>query len=208
MKKLFLITIFILISSSLIFAQEVLVGDDYKQDATIITEELRKLDIDEQIKSDDKLDLHDRKIENLATPTATTDAATKAYTDTKAAKGANSDITSLSGLTTPLSTPQGGSGVAGKTYATGTYTGTTADQNIAHGLGGTPTYIVITCFDDLNVPVFWMNGMETTMVDFSGGRRTNQFTAVPDGTNIKLKGAATYVNRNGITYYYVAIVGQ
>ena len=37
-----------------------------------------------------------------------TQKATKTYADTKAAKGANSDITSLSGLTTPLSRAQGG----------------------------------------------------------------------------------------------------
>jgi hypothetical protein len=37
-----------------------------------------------------------------------TQKATKTYADTKATKGANSDITSLSGLTTPLSRAQGG----------------------------------------------------------------------------------------------------
>jgi len=50
-----------------------------------------------------------------------TQKATKTYADTKAAKGANSDITSLSGLTTPLSTAQGG-------------TGKTANANAANGV--------------------------------------------------------------------------
>ena len=41
-----------------------------------------------------------------------TSAQTETLLNDKAAKGANSDITSLSGLTTPLSTAQGGTGVA------------------------------------------------------------------------------------------------
>jgi len=82
------------------------------------------------------LNLNSNKIVNLATPTLSTDAVTKAYVDTadalsllkasnlsdvanattartniSAAKsGANSDITSLTGLTTPLSQAQGGTG--------------------------------------------------------------------------------------------------
>lgn len=39
-----------------------------------------------------------------------TQKATKTYVDTKASKGANTDITSLAGLTTPLSEAQGGTG--------------------------------------------------------------------------------------------------
>ena len=50
-----------------------------------------------------------------------TQKATKTYADGKAAKGANSDITSLAGLTTPLSAAQGG-------------TGATANANAASGV--------------------------------------------------------------------------
>jgi hypothetical protein len=79
------------------------------------------------------LDANNNKIVNLADPTLVQDAATKNYSDTtylakaanlsdvanattsrtniSAAKsGANSDITSLTGLTTPLSQAQGGTG--------------------------------------------------------------------------------------------------
>jgi hypothetical protein len=87
------------------------------------------------------LNLNTNKIVNLGTPTADQDAATKAYVDTatgagglallkasnlsdvanattsrtnlSAAKsGANSDITSITGLTTPLTVAQGGIGAA------------------------------------------------------------------------------------------------
>jgi hypothetical protein len=84
------------------------------------------------------LNLNNNKIVNLGTPTADQDAATKVYVDTagglallkasnlsdvanattsrtnlSAAKsGANSDITSITGLTTPLTVAQGGIGAA------------------------------------------------------------------------------------------------
>ena len=84
------------------------------------------------------LNLNSNKIVNLATPTLSTDAVTKAYVDTAdalsllkasnlsdvanattsrtnlvaAKSGANSDITSLTGLTTPLTVAQGGTGAA------------------------------------------------------------------------------------------------
>ena len=57
------------------------------------------------------LDLNSNKIVNVTDPTLAQDAATKNYSDTTfARKGANSDITSLTGLTTPLSQAQGGTG--------------------------------------------------------------------------------------------------
>ena len=52
------------------------------ENTTVVNEELRALDIDNQIQADGKLDLQSKKIENLATPTASTDATTKAYVDT------------------------------------------------------------------------------------------------------------------------------
>lgn len=68
-----------------------------------------------------------------------TQKATKTYADTKAEKGANSSITSLSGLTTALSRPQGGlgttSGTAYGVIANGT-TSTGATQSIDPGTSG------------------------------------------------------------------------
>lgn len=59
-----------------------------------------------------------------------------------AASGANSDITSLSALSTPLSEAQGGTGRTAINVTNGVTTKDTADasgtQNIAHGLGRVP----------------------------------------------------------------------
>ena len=56
--------------------------------------------------------------DNMASNSATklaTQQSIKAYADLKATKGANSDITSLSGLSTPLSVAQGGTGASSLT---------------------------------------------------------------------------------------------
>ena len=56
--------------------------------------------------------------DNMASNSATklaTQQSIKSYADTKATKGANSDITSLSGLSTPLSVAQGGTGASSLT---------------------------------------------------------------------------------------------
>ena len=56
--------------------------------------------------------------DNMASNSATklaTQQSIKSYADTKAVKGANSDITSLSGLTTALSVAQGGTGASSLT---------------------------------------------------------------------------------------------
>jgi hypothetical protein len=55
--------------------------------------------------------------------------AVKTYTDTKATKGANSDITSLSGLTTALSVDQGGTGQATAQAAIDALTNVSAATN-------------------------------------------------------------------------------
>jgi len=55
--------------------------------------------------------------------------AVKTYSDTKAAKGANSDITSLSGLTTALSVAQGGTGQTTQQAAIDALTNVSAATN-------------------------------------------------------------------------------
>ena len=125
-----------------------------EEDNTAMTnEELRSLSIANQIKSDGKLDMYDKPIDNVEDPTDAQDAMTLNYADTNyqvldadltaiaalantdsniivgngtawvaetgatartslgaATSGANSDITSITGLTTDLTVAQGGTG--------------------------------------------------------------------------------------------------
>jgi len=61
-------------------ASEVVIGYE-NETLPILNEELRKLLVDEQIKSLSALNLRSKKITSLATPTASTDAANKGYVD-------------------------------------------------------------------------------------------------------------------------------
>ena len=95
--------------------------------------------------------------DNMASNSATklaTQQSIKAYADLKATKGANSDITSLSGLSTPLSVAQGGTGASSLTdggvllgSGTGAVTAMTAlgDGAIIVGDGSTDP-VALTAF--------------------------------------------------------------
>ena len=76
------ITIGILLLGNLAYAQENVVQYE-ERTLSLLNEELRSLNIDEQIKRDGHLDLHDYQIDNVATPTASTDGVNKAYVDGK-----------------------------------------------------------------------------------------------------------------------------
>ncbi len=87
------------------------------------------------------VDVNSKRVTGVATPSANNDAANKSYVDSSvggvtrvsigaAAAGANSDITSLGGLTTPLSIAQGGTGAAS---AAGARTGLGAAVSGANG---------------------------------------------------------------------------
>jgi hypothetical protein len=107
------------------------------------------------------LNLNSNTIVNLANPTANQDAVTKVYVDTNALlkasnlsdvanattartnlsaakSGANSDITSLTGLTTPLTVGQGGTGIASTTFCNLT-TNVTGTLPVANGGTGVTT---------------------------------------------------------------------
>lgn len=79
-KRLLWLIIISLTFAAPAFAQEVIDGFQEK-DKPVLNEELRKLSIDEQIKLASYLDMRSKRITSLATPTASTDAATKAYVD-------------------------------------------------------------------------------------------------------------------------------
>jgi len=65
---------------------------DLKRSLPELNEQLRRLDIDEQIKSKGKLDLHSHPIDNVEDPTDAQDAATKAYVDSEVASGSKWEI--------------------------------------------------------------------------------------------------------------------
>ena len=71
-----------------------------------------------------------------------TQKAVKTYADTKVAPGANSSITSLSGLSTPLSVAQGGTGVATTTVYAPLFGGTTTTGALQSGTVGTAGQIL------------------------------------------------------------------
>ncbi len=62
-----------------------------------LSEKLRALDIDQQIRSDEKLDMHSHPIDNVEDPTDAQDAATKNYIDTFVG---SSNIVTLGTITT------------------------------------------------------------------------------------------------------------
>ena len=100
-------------------------------------------------------------------PVPVTGGGTNAWTSSQskdksgaAASGANSDITSLTGLTTPLSVPQGGSGAAtlagllfgngtspftGINFATGTFVANGASQVTVANAAVTANSVIICC---------------------------------------------------------------
>ena len=106
MKILFLI-LFLLYSTS-VFPSDVIVGDNYTTEIAVLNEELRGLEISNQIKDAGKLDLLNKTIENVATPVNSTDAATKSYVDTQIssnAVNANSTIKGWASVTYSGGTP-------------------------------------------------------------------------------------------------------
>jgi hypothetical protein len=208
MKKLFfLITISILVSSSLIFAQEQISKIDDSA-LPILNDELRKLDIDEQIKTDGKLDLHDTKIENVATPTATTDATTKAYVDAL-------DAAQTAKFNTSTGHDHDGSdsktipGIA--KMKTTAYTGTNSALTVAHGLGTTPTFMMILCLSDQSAYTFtWGTGMTANkMRNEQTGDITTVFASAPDATNVYFASGlgGSDPMKTGISYLLIAFAG-
>jgi hypothetical protein len=112
-----------------------------------------------------------------------------------AASGANSDITSLTGLTTPLSAPQGGTGQS--SYAVGdiVYASTTTALSkladvatgnalISGGVGVAPSYgkIGLTTHVSGTLPVASGGTGATTLTGALIGNGTGAFTAVAPGT--------------------------
>ena len=123
--------------------------------------------------------------------TGATDAATARSNLGAAASGANSDITSLSGLTTALSAPQGGTGFASYTTGDLLYAATSnslgrlndvASGNVllSAGVGVAPAYgkVGLTTHVSGTLPVANGGTGATTLTGFVKGNGTSAFTAV------------------------------
>ena len=129
--------------------------------------------------------------------TGATDAATARTNLGAAASGANSDITSLSGLTTPLSTPQGGTGFS--SYTTGDILYASASNALGRlndvatgnvllsgGAGVAPAYgkVGLTTHVDGTLPVANGGTGATTLTGYVKGNGTSPMTAsatIPNG---------------------------
>ena len=164
------------------------------------------------------LNLNSNKIVNLATPTLSTDAVTKAYVDTAdalsllkasnlsdvanattsrtnlvaAKSGANSDITSLTGLTTPLTVAQGGIGAA-----------TLTANNVLLGNGTSALQVVAP---STSGNVLTSNG--TTWTSVAGAYPLTSGTAVAStsGTSIDFTSIPSWVKR--ITVMFDGVSGS
>lgn len=111
-------------------------------------------------------------------------------------------------LASALAVASGGTGIANKIFATGTYTGNGGvGHTVAHGLGATPDFVIIADnTTNNNIPEIFITGMGASSHDFNGTRQTNAITAV-DGTNLTL-GVNNAVNQNTVTYSFVAFKAQ
>jgi len=130
-------------------------------------------------------------------PTDDAGIANKAYVDAKANKGANTDITSLGGLTTALSTAQGGTGRITAMSASGGYSGSTAGQSIAHGLGRQPVFVSILNVDNAEAESMWFTGL--TAIKYNGN---SDIAGSVDATNIVFTGGNVAGNYDGRTYLF------
>jgi hypothetical protein len=124
--------------------------------------------------------------------TGATDAAGARLNLSAAASGANSDITSLSGLTTPLSAPQGGTGFA--SYTTGDLLYATSSSSLGRlndvatgnvlrsgGVGVTPAWGKLDLTTDITGILTVPNGGTgaATLTGYVYGNGTGAMTASP-----------------------------
>lgn len=195
------------------------------------------------------LNMGNNQITNMADPTTSQSAATKAYVDAGASayllkasnlsdvpvpatartnlsaakSGANSDITSLTGLTTALSVAQGGTGAttlaganisvtnATNTFtATQTFNGSTSSKalnviNIAEStyiVAGAPTATTTYYVNNGSVQYYTSNNTTNFTLNIAFSSGTSMNTALSIGDTLTL----TLMVTNGSTAYYPNVI--
>ena len=129
-----------------------------------------------------------------------------------AASGANSDITSLTGLTTPLSATQGGTGIGSYTTGDILYANTsstlarlndvaTGNALISGGVGVAPSWgkIDLTTHVSGTLPVSSGGTGATTLTGFLKGNGTSAFTAQATIGNADLTNSSITIGSNTIS---------
>ena len=126
-----------------------------------------------------------------------------------ATAGANSNITSLTGLTTALTAAQGGTGqtttglaIGGKVIA---YAGNSTDnRDIAHGLGRAPIFVVITAISTGVAAVMWMTGFGAgNSIEITNGIVRADMIQAVDATNVQV--GTNTINSTGTSYVMFVI---
>lgn len=144
--------------------------------------------------------------------TGATDAGTARTNLGAAASGANSDITSLSGLTNPLSAPQGGTGYGSYTtgdilYASGSNSlarlndVATGNALISGGVGVAPSWgkIGLTTHVSGTLPVASGGTGATTLTGYLYGNGTGAFTAMATIPNAGLTNSSITIGSTAIS---------
>lgn len=144
--------------------------------------------------------------------TGATDAGTARTNLGAAASGANSDITSLSGLTNPLSAPQGGTGFGSYTtgdilYASGSNSlarlndVATGNALISGGVGVAPAWgkIGLTTHVSGTLPVASGGTGATTLTGYLVGNGTSPVTAVATIPNAGLTNSSVTIGSTSIS---------
>lgn len=110
---------------------------------------------------------------------------------------------------TKINYPLGGTGLNTKFHTIKAYTGNApSTQSIAHGLGTTPSFVVIIRTDGSGQsPVFWTTSLASGFVILGSGTASNTTITSVDATNVVL-GTSNNANAGSVTFELHAFINQ
>lgn len=159
--KLFFILLILCHSA---FAGDVLTSFD-EDSLPKLNEELRKLDIEQQIKQKSSLSMNSKKITDLATATASTDATNKAYVDAQSKFKVGTftrDVSDASGT-------QEITGVGFEPKAFTFFACVDSTNNVSWGLDDTSSKFVVLDFNDSAPGIYNTNSVSSIYMYFGVG---------------------------------------